>query len=149
MSSRKTISLCFRRRSVLVFHDQCPHYSVSLSCKHRATAPLAVGLTAAIPLQDVLALARTTFSSLQSTAAEDIVILGRGYNCPWSGDVELSERAWETFCSQLYYVTVTLKQGMYLLASENSHGVVDFIPSEREQLERKQSEKVGSQQDSE
>ncbi|KAF8500819.1 hypothetical protein F5888DRAFT_1676626 [Russula emetica] len=50
------------------------------------TAPLAIGLptglTAATPMQNVLALARTTFSSLQRTAAEDIVILGNGAHCP-------------------------------------------------------------------
>jgi hypothetical protein len=107
------------------------------------------GLTAATPLQDVLALARTTFSSFQHTAPEDIVILGRGPDCPWYGDVELSERAWESFCSQLGYVTAIPKQGMYPLASQDSTEVIDYIPSEREQLERKQDEKVDSKSESE
>jgi hypothetical protein len=117
------------------------------------TAPLAIdlptGLTAATPMQDVLALARTTFSSLQRTAAEDIVIVGRGTHCPWYGQVELQERAWELFYSRLDEVTVTFKQGMYPLASEDSTEVIDYIPSEREQLEREQDEKVNSQPDSE
>lgn len=104
-----------------------PLFGESLLQARRCTAPLAVCLTAAIPLQDILALARTTFSSLQSTAAEDFVIMGRGgTDCPWYGDVELSERAWESFCSQLAYVTVTLKRGMYLLASEDFMEVVDY-----------------------
>ena len=100
------------------------------------------GLTVATPLQDIVALARTTFSSLQHTAAEDIVILGSGSDCPWFADVELSERAWESFCSQLDYVTVALKRGMYPLASEDSTEVIDYIPSEREQREREKDEKV-------
>jgi len=112
---------------------------------------LPTGLTAATPLQDFIALVRTTFSSFQHTAPEDIVILGRGRgtDCPWYGDVELSERAWESFCSQLGYVTVIFKQGMYPLASQDSTEVIDYIPSEREQLERKQGEKVDSKSESE
>lgn len=86
-SSKECFILRFRDRRVLVFSNQCPHYS------------------------DILALARTTFASLQHTAVEDIVFLGGGKDCPWYGvDVELSERAWETFCPQLEYVAVALKQ---------------------------------------
>jgi len=82
---------------------------------------------------------------LQLTAAKDIVILGVGAaGCPWYGEAELSERAWEAFCSQLAYVTVTFKQGMYALALEGFTKVIDYIPSEREQLEREQHEKVDS-----
>jgi hypothetical protein len=116
-SSERTFVLHFRDRNVLVFNDQCPRYPVSLLLQaRRCTAPLAVGsptgLTADTPLQDILALARTTFSSLKLTAAEDIVIIGGGADCPWYGNVELSERAWGSFCSQLTYVTVTFKRGM-------------------------------------
>jgi hypothetical protein len=104
----------------------------------------AYGLTAATPLQDVLALVRTTFSSLQRTPDKDIVILGSGQGCPWYGSVELSERAWRTVCSQLTYATVTLKHGMYPLGLEVYTEVIDYIPSERELLERlgEQREKV-------
>jgi len=109
---------------------------------HVLAVGLPTGLTAATPLQDILELARSIFSSLQHTAAEDIVVLGGGTDCPWYGNVELSERAWETFCSQFAYVTVTFKRGMYPLASEDSTEVIDYIPSEREQLEREQHEKV-------
>jgi hypothetical protein len=35
-SSKKCFVLRFRDRSVLVFHDQCPHCSVSILCKHGA-----------------------------------------------------------------------------------------------------------------
>ena len=35
-SSKKCFVLRFRDRDVLVLHDQCPHYSVSLTCKYGA-----------------------------------------------------------------------------------------------------------------
>jgi len=78
---------------------------------------------------------------LKRTAAEDIVILGGGPECYWPGNVEIPERAWGAFCSQLAYVTVTSKQGTYRPASEDSTEVIDYIPSERVQLER-EHEKV-------
>jgi hypothetical protein len=99
-----------------------PIFSESPLQPWRCTAPVShgtgsTGLTAATPLQDVLALARTTFLSLQQTPAEDIVILGGGTHCPWYGnDVELSEKAWDSFCLQLAYVTVTFRRGVYPLA---------------------------------
>jgi hypothetical protein len=79
---------------------------------------------------------------LRRTAPEDIVFLGSGPDCPWFGDVEIPEWTWKSFCSQLAYVTVAFKQGMYPLSSEDSTEVIDYIPSEREQLEREQHEKV-------
>lgn len=69
------------------------------------------------------------------------------------GSVELSERAWHTLYSEsrlsgVGVVTVTLKQGMYKLAPEDSTEVIDYIPSVREQLEREDDEKVESKSDS-
>jgi hypothetical protein len=74
-------------------------------------------------LQDILALARATFSTLQGTADEDIVIMGGGADCYWFENIEIQEKAWESFYSQLEFVIVTFKQGMYYpLASEELYG---------------------------
>ena len=53
-------------------------------------------------------------------ADEDIVILGGGPECYWGGPIEIQEKAWESFRSQLAFIEVTLKQGMYPLTSEDS-----------------------------
>jgi hypothetical protein len=79
---------------------------------------------------------------LKRTPVKDIVILGSGTHCPWFGNVELSDRAWRSISSKLAYVTVTLKRGMYPLASEDSTEVIDCTPPDREQLEGEQYEKV-------
>jgi hypothetical protein len=143
-SNKKGFILRLRDRSVLVLHEQCPQYSVSLSCKHGAIGTVTYQFrsdcryhTAGHPW------ARTDhFSVFEATAIEEIVFLGSGPNCPWSGEVEIPEWTWKPFCSQLAYVTVAFKQGMYPLASEGSVEVIDYIPPEREKLERGQHEKV-------
>jgi hypothetical protein len=82
---------------------------------------LLASLTAPLP-QNVLALARSSFSSLEFRDEKHIqhfiVIMGSGPDCPWDGNVELTERAWEVFGPSCFKVTVFLRNGMYPLALE-------------------------------
>jgi hypothetical protein len=103
-------------RKVVVYRDQCPHYSVS-----HPSPPLAVGLPASLstPLpQDLITLAQSIFPSLQETDDKDIVVVGKGAYCPWDGNAELSERAWGDYGHKVTEVTISLKHGMYPLDSE-------------------------------
>jgi hypothetical protein len=111
-SSKNFFILQYGRRRVVAFHDECPHHSVG----HPCCLP-AASLTAP-PLQNVLALARSTFRYLQFTDEKHIVILGSGDDCPWEGKVELTERAWEVFSTHLFLVTVGHRDGTYPLVSE-------------------------------
>jgi hypothetical protein len=97
--------LAHGRRRVLVFRDQCPRYLAS-----HPSFPL-VGLPASLtapPLQDDLALARSTFYLKESSKTQTIVIAGTGPACPWDGTAELSKRAWMAYRTDLTEVTVDL-----------------------------------------
>ena len=116
LSGNNAFTLQYGCRKVVVYHDQCPDYSVS-----HLSLPLTVGLsaslTASLP-QSVFTLARSTFPSLQQTDDKDIIITGKGHFCPWDGYAELSERAWGDFCNKITEVVISLRQGMYPLESE-------------------------------
>ena len=71
--------------------------------------------------QDVIALARSTFASLENTDPKDIIIVGSGNSCPWPGESELSERTWESFYMTVSEAEVVFRSGVYPLpASEDS-----------------------------
>jgi hypothetical protein len=84
-----------------------------------STSGFPASLTVALP-QDLIALARSTFASLENTDTKDIVIVGyaSGISSPWQGQVELSESTWELHYTAVIEATVVFRSGMYsLLAS--------------------------------
>jgi hypothetical protein len=82
-------------------------------------------LTAPLP-QDVIELARSTFTSLQNTTAKDIVTVGFGTGIPLDG-AEILERSWEGIYGNLNAVTISFRHGMYPLVSEAFMEDVDPI----------------------
>lgn len=65
---------------------------------------------AALPPQDLIAFAQSTYPALRDADAKDIYITGSGYK--WEGSAELSERAWEAFSTSLKQVYVYVRDGM-------------------------------------
>jgi hypothetical protein len=84
-SSKSTFILQFGLRKVLVLHEQCPQYS------------------------DVLVLGKSTFASLSSYNTPSTVILCGGSECPWDGNIELTQKAWEAFHANMSLMTIVPK----------------------------------------
>ena len=74
-------------------------------------------LTAPLP-QDVLALGLSTFASLRSYNIKSVVILGGGRECPWDGNLELTEKTWEAFRGDVSNIIIVFRSGTYPLASK-------------------------------
>jgi hypothetical protein len=118
-SSKSTFILQFGLRKILVLHEQCPQYSVSHPC--RPPVGLPTTLTALLP-QDVLALGKSTFTSFSPYYnTPNAVILGGGSECPWDGNIELTQKAWEAFHTNMSHMTLVLKGGTCPMASKGLH----------------------------
>jgi hypothetical protein len=117
-SSKSTFILQFGLRKVLVLHEQCPQYSVSHPC--RPPVGLPTTLTTPLP-QDVLVLGKSTFASLSSYNTPSTVILCGGSECPWDGNIELTQKAWEAFHANMSLMTIVPKYGTCQLAWNGFH----------------------------
>ena len=74
-------------------------------------------LTAPLP-QDVLALGLSTFVCLRSYNIKSVVILGGGRECPWDGNLELTEKTWEAFRGDVSNIVIVYRSGTCPLASK-------------------------------
>ena len=113
--SKDALILQFGLRRVIVLREQCLHYSVSHPC--RLPAALPTSLTAPLP-QDVLALGLSTFASLTPYNIKTAVILGGGRECPWEGNLELTEKTWEAFRADVTNVIIVFRSGSCPVASK-------------------------------
>ncbi len=114
-------------RSVAVFREICLGHEV----RRAAYLPSDVTVTcfAMTPTQDLLAVARCTFPSLQDVPVGGVILMASIPGYPDAEPVELLPEIWATICGDVHTVIISLESGMseYCNVSVRISDGLDFI----------------------